>query len=369
MTRESALRDREFKRILLIKLSAVGDVIHTLPVLTRLRERYPDAQIDWVITPACEDLVRWHPALDGVISYPRREAFGAKGLKMLRQIMGGRYDLVVDMHGQLRTAALVLASGAPVRIGFSRTREGAKYSYTHHIPVPSMDFHAADRNLWLGDLLGFPTDHPDFTIHTPPEAELEADRTLARIGYAGQPFAAMFPGTQWETKHWPVEGFVDVCRYLTRRGMKILLAGAGRDQIANDAVARAFPEATDICGQTSLAGLAAILRRSSLCVTNDSGPMHMAVALGRPLVSAFGPTSPVRTGPYARPEAVVRTGVACSPCYIRKTRNCPYGLRCLTELSSEMMINRIDQVLATHSVGPEPTAPGLGLKQSTASAT
>jgi ADP-heptose:LPS heptosyltransferase len=269
-----------------------------------------------------------------------------RSLRLLADIRSARYDLVVDMHGQARTALLVLASGAPVRVGFSLTREGAKYSYTHHIPVPSMDFHAIDRNLWLGDLLGFPTDRPDTTIYTPPEAEGEAEAALAAAGFAGSPFAIVFPGTQWETKHWPAERFVEACRHLAERGLKILLAGAGRDQPANEAVARAFPEAIDICGQTSLSGLAAIMRRANICVTNDSGPMHMAAALGLPLVSVFGPTSPVRTGPYGRPDAVVRTGIACSPCYIRKRRDCPHELRCMTELSSGAVIARIDAALA-----------------------
>ena len=352
--RWSDLRAREFGRILLIKLSAVGDVIHTLPVLTKLRDRYPASRIDWLITPACADLVRWHPGVSDILLYPRRE-FGrswAGTMAMtgvLSEVRRRGYDLVVDMHGQLRTAIFVLASGAPVRIGFARTREGARFSYTHHIPVPTMDWHAADRNLWLGDLLGFAGGAPDFTIHIPPEAEAEAEGLLARLGLAGRPFAMIFPGTQWETKHWSPQGFVEVSRHLHARGYAILLAGAGRDRPQNAAVAAAFPAAVDICDQTRLSVTAAIMRRAAICVTNDSGPMHMAVSLGLPLVSAFGPTSPIRTGPYGRPEAVVRVEVPCSPCYIRHIRRCPYDHRCMTRLSAAMMIERIDRVLASAS--------------------
>jgi ADP-heptose:LPS heptosyltransferase len=102
----------------------------------------------------------------------------------------------------------------------------------------------------------------------------------------------------------------------------------------------------DLCGRTRLAELAALMRHAALCVTNDSGPMHLAVALGIPVVSAFGPTSPVRTGPYRRPEAVVRVDVPCSPCYIRALRRCPHQHRCMTELTPAMMLGRIDSVLA-----------------------
>ncbi len=345
------LRAQDFRRILLIKLSAVGDVIHTLPVLSKLRERYPAAGIDWLITPACADLVRWHPGIRDVLPYPRREfarswAGTFKMARVLGEVRRRRYDLVVDMHGQLRTAAFVWASGAPVRIGFARTREGARLSYTHHIPVPSMDFHAADRNLWLGDLLGFPAGPPDFTIHIPAEAEAEAAAVLERLGFAGQAFAMVFPGTQWETKHWSAEGFVEVCRHLARRGLRVLLAGAGRDRPRNAAVAAAFPDAIDICDRTRLSVTAAIMRHAAICVTNDSGPMHMAASLGLPLVSAFGPTSPVRTGPYGRPDSVVRLDLPCSPCYLRVLRRCPYGHRCMTGLTAAMMIDRIERELA-----------------------
>jgi lipopolysaccharide heptosyltransferase I len=352
-----ALRRCEFERILLIKLSAVGDVVHTLPVFAKIRERYPAAQIDWLITPQCADLVRWHPGLSNVLLYPRREFLRSwAGTTAMARLIGNvkraRYELVVDIHGQLRTAALVMASGAPVRIGFAVTREGARLSYTHHIPVPSMDYHAADRNLWLGDLLGFNTGAPDFTIHLSPQADVDAMAALSRLGFAQRSFAVIFPGTVWQTKHWSVEGFADVCRYLAGQGLGILLGGSQRDRRRSAAVAQLFPDAVDICGQTSLAALCAIMQRAAICVTNDSGPMHLAAALGIPLVSAFGPTSPVRTGPYGRPKAVVRVDVPCSPCYIRKLRSCPHGHRCMTALSSSMMIERIESALAEAATPP-----------------
>jgi ADP-heptose:LPS heptosyltransferase len=233
-----------------------------------------------------------------------------------------------------------------VRIGFAVTREGARFSYTHHIPVPSMDFHAADRNLWLGDLLGFAAGPPDFTIHTPPEAEAEATAVLASVGLAGRAFAMVFPGTQWETKHWSVEGFTEVSRHLHGRGLPVLLAGSRRDRQRSAAIATAFPAAIDICDRTRLSVTTALLRRSAICVSNDSGPMHIAASLGLPLVSAFGPTSPIRTGPYGRPEAVVRVPVPCSPCYIRALSSCPHAHRCMTELSAAMMIERVERALA-----------------------
>src|SRR5579864_5543543 len=185
----SDLSARHFERILLIKPSAVGDVVHTIPLLVKLRARYPDARIDWLITPENADLVRLHPALSRVVFFPRREyaRFGRSWsatvgpLQLLATIHQNRYDLVVDVHGQFRSAALALASGAHTRIGFDRparrasraevkglgvhgwfgAREGAWLAYTHRIGIPTLDVHAVDRYLWLAPMLGLDTDPPD----------------------------------------------------------------------------------------------------------------------------------------------------------------------------------------------------------------
>jgi lipopolysaccharide heptosyltransferase I len=257
-----------------------------------------------------------------------------------------RYDLVVDLQGQVRSALYALASRAPVRVGFAGSREGASLAYTHRVPVPSLEHHAVDRYLWFGELLGFAGAEPDFTIRLPPEAAVAGDALLARRGVAGQPIALLLPGTVWETKHWSVEGFAAVGRALATRGLSVLIAGAEPDRARAAAVAAGCPGAIDICGETRLGALAALIRRAALCVTNDSGPMHLAVALGVPVVSAFGPTNPVRTGPYRRPRSVVRVGVPCSPCYIRTLRRCPHQHRCMTGLSPAMVIERIDEILA-----------------------
>jgi lipopolysaccharide heptosyltransferase I len=348
----SSLASREFQRILLIKPSAAGDVLHTLPLLVKLRARYPAAQIDWLITPENAELVRCHPALSNVVHFDRRR-FGRFGrdwratngmLNLLRTIRRNRYEMVVDMHGQLRSALFTLVSGAPVRVGFERAREGAWLSYSHRIPLPTMDTHAVDRYLWLGGLLGFDDLPPDLTLHLPPEADGDVDKLLARHGIANRPFALLVPGTVWETKHWRVDGFADVARHLLRRGLAVILAGSPRDRQRCALVAEACREVCDLSGQTTLAGLGALIRRATICVTNDSGSMHVAVALSRPVVSVFGPTSTVRTGPYGRPEAVVQANLECAPCYLRKLSRCPHNHACMREVSSAMVIERIERL-------------------------
>jgi heptosyltransferase-1 len=377
------LRRQAFRRILLIKPSAVGDVIHTLPVLARLRARYPDARIDWLLTPGIAEWVRHHPGLSGVVPFPRQDLAnfwrswssltGLAGL--LRDIRRAGYDLVIDLHGQLRSAVFCLATGAPVRIGFDRprravrqasarrlpeeayahgwtgAREGSWLAYTHRIPVPTLDVHAVDRYLWVGDLLGFEPGPPDFRLPIPEGSRQRIDSLLAAGGAAGRPLAVLVPGTLWETKHWHVEGFAGVARHLLDTGRAVVLAGSAKDGPRCAAVARACPGVLDLCGQTALSELAALIERAAVCVTNDSGSMHLTVALGRPVVSIFGPTDPVWIGPYGRPGAVVRAGLPCSPCYLRRLDRCPHGHACMGEVTAWEVIGRLEQVLAGESAG------------------
>jgi heptosyltransferase-1 len=372
------LCSRQFRRILLIKPSAVGDVLHTLPVLVKLRARYPEARIDWLLTPAIAELIRHHPALSGVVLFDRhgyaqcwRSWSAAAGLaRLVAGLRRSRYELVIDLHGQFRSALLALVSGAPTRVGFSRphagprcptdrrliraaythgwtgAREGAWLAYTHRIPLPASDVHAVDRYLWLGPLLGLDDGPPDLRVPVPPVAESRVDALLDCAGVRGRPLAVLAPGTMWETKHWHVQGFAEVGRHLAATGRAVVLAGSTAERDRCRAVAELCPAALDLCGRTTLSELAALMGRAAVCVSNDSGTMHLAVALGRPVVSVFGPTDPVWIGPYGRPDAVVRAELPCAPCYLRTVRRCPNDHACMTAVTAAMVIERLERTLA-----------------------
>jgi ADP-heptose:LPS heptosyltransferase len=372
----SDLRSRQFQRILLIKPSAVGDVVHALPVLVKLRARYPGARIDWLITPENAGLVRHHPGLSRTIEFPRSQysRFGRSWsatlgpIRLLDTIRRGRYDLVIDLHGQFRSAVFTLASVAPVRIGFDRpgakvsgtckagmlgqhgwtgAREGSWIAYTHRIPIPTLDVHAIDRYLWLGPMLGLDDDPPDLRIHLAPGVELSLAAKLREqgLGLQARRLAVLVPGTIWETKHWDVAGFAAVGQYLLKSGFEVVVAGTARDLPRSRAIALASPGARDLCRQTTVAELVALVRRAAICVTNDSGSMHIAVAEGTPVVSVFGPTNPTWIGPYGRPHAVVSAGVSCAGCYLRRLRDCPRDHLCMREVTPGMVIERIERVL------------------------
>jgi heptosyltransferase-1 len=351
-------------------------VLHTLPILVKLRSRYPAARIDWLITPENAELVRYHPALSNVVLFPRRElARIGRGwsaatalVRLLRSLRSAQYDLVIDLHGQLRSALFTLATSAPVRIGFDRpqrhllrasrgssrvgmhgwhgAREGSWLAYTHRIPIPTLDVHAVDRYLWLGPMLGLDNAPPDLRIYWPAQADERVDDLLRAAGLPRQGFAILVPTTIWETKHWHAERFAEVGRYLLRQGIPVIVAGAPSDEQRCQAVVSACPGARDFSGRTSRSEFAALMNRSAMNVTNDSGSMHLAVALGRPVVSVFGPTDPAWIGPYGRPDSVVRAALPCSPCYLRKLSACPFGHACMNEVTADMVIDQLRQQLS-----------------------
>jgi lipopolysaccharide heptosyltransferase II len=295
---------------------------------------------------------------------------------LLSAIWRQRYDLVIDLQGQFRSALFTLISGAATRIGFDRphkrvlkathrqlpkeaylhgwtgAREGAWIAYSHRIPIPTLDAHAVDRYLWLGPILGLDDQPPDFRIPVPPKARSWVDRLLTLHGLLGKEFAVLVPGTIWETKHWQVEGFAQVATYLTRSNRAVVLAGSAKERPRCQQVMAACPQACDLSGQTTLSQLAALIQRAALCVTNDSGSMHLTVALGKPVVSVFGPTDPLWIGPYGRPHAVVRAEVPCSPCYLRKLRHCRHGHACMLQVTPAQVIERVEKILAGISDSP-----------------
>lgn len=311
------LRENPPQRILIIKPSAIGDVVHTLPILNLLRRQWPAAQISWLVTPVCSSLLEGHPQLDEVILFDRK-AYGAGWRKpavaaeLWRFTAGLRqrqFDLVLDLQGLFRSAWLGMKTRAPVRVGFASARELAWLFYTHRVRIETDDQHAIGRYLTLAEYIGLPRGPVEFVFPT-----TDADRAAVTPLLPSRPFAVLLPGTNWLTKRWPVEHFAGLVPMLKERfGLEAVVAGSPADA----ALAERIP-APSVCGKTSLRQLVAVLERAALVVANDSGPMHIASALGRPLVTPFGPTNAVKTGPYGRMDSVVRVDIPCSPCYSRR---------------------------------------------------
>jgi lipopolysaccharide heptosyltransferase I len=390
------LTNRDFKKILLIKLSAIGDVIHTIPVLNKLRQRYPNARIDWLVTSGIAELLRHNPAISNVIEFSRDEWSAPwrltpflAGARLIATLRAAEYDLVVDLQGQFRSAVFAFASGAPVRIGFGKprddaftrlarvipqearkhawrgAREGAWLAYTHSIDLPTLDIHPVERYLRIGTILGLDGGPPDFSFPIPPAANTRIDALFDYYDIGKAKLVAIAPGTNWETKQWHSGGFAEAARHFLQDGFAVWLIGSDRERPLCAAVAKLAPGAINLAGETSLSELAALISRTALCVTNDSGPMHLAVALGRSVVSVFGPTDPIWAGPYRQPASVVRAGVPCSPCYLRRLSQCPNSHACMEAISATDVIGRArsGELMKNLMGGEQPVRPRSGQRR------
>ena len=380
------LKSRDFKKILLIKLSALGDVVHTIPVLNKLRRRYPNARIDWLVTPGIAELLRHNPAITNVIEFlrdewsePWRPAPYVSTARLIAQLRAAEYDLVIDLQGQMRSAVFAFTSGAPVRIGFDKpradaftslpriipeearkhawrgAREGSWLAYTDTIPLSTLDLHPVERYLGVGPMLGLDDSPADFSFPIPQEAIVRIDGLLDYYETAKARIAVVAPATVWETKQWRADAFAEVARRLLQQKLAVVLIGSEGERGLCEEIASLAPGVVNLAGETSLSELAALISRAAICLTNDSGPMHLAVALGRPVVSVYGPTDPVWAGPYRQPDSVIRAGIPCSPCYLRRLRECPNGHACMQQVTANTVIARAEKMIAPELADPRPS--------------
>jgi lipopolysaccharide heptosyltransferase I len=326
-------------KVCVIKPSALGDVVSAFPTLSALRALWPGAEIVWVINAALRGLVDGHPEIDRVIPYdrahagpkPRGMAGFARFLKTLRR---ERFELTIDLQGLLRSGVMAAATGAPVRVGLSDAREGAAWFYTHRVVPPgSLDeAHAVDRLLSIARAFGADVSRPRFAVAVADDDRAWAERALAGVA---RPRLALNLGARWETKRWPPEHFAAVARRAVEsRGAGLLAVGAPEDRPHVAELIRHLDPipVLDLCGRTTLPQLAALAERSDVVLSNDTGPLHLAVAAGARVVGVYTCTSPRLNGPYGPLSLAAETRVWCKGSY-RVT--CPRRLECMAELTPD----------------------------------
>ena len=300
------------RRILIVKPSSLGDIIHSLPVLWELRRLYPGAHIGWVVKEAWRDIIADNPLLDEVIVLKK----GVGGfLSAVKNIRKAGYDTVIDLQGLFRSGLMTLLSGASEKTGFSNARELAHLFYNHKVAVPPGTVHAVERYLEI--LKPIQNDRPHFPLYTDiDDAEWVKDFLRTNNLSHARPLIAVNPSARWEKKRWPITSYAALINQLIRElKAGIIILGSKEDiPLAEKISFLASGRPVVSAGKTSLKTLSALLERVDLLVTNDSGPMHIAAALGTPVVALFGPTNPGLTGPYGDGHIVIRKEMECSPC-------------------------------------------------------
>lgn len=342
----------DFQRILIIKPSSLGDIIHALPALSALRQRFPHARIDWLVKREWAPILLNHPDLNEVIDTDLRWPSWPGILFRLRR---ARYDLVVDAQGLLRSGLLAGATGAPVRVGFSAGREGSARCYTDRVSLPGetgvpwrlIPMHAVDRNLALVAHVGADVREPRWVF---PDLTGEAHRVAELLTAQGvgreERMIAVAPVDRNRVRSWPLDRFADAAvQVATLWNAKLVVLGtASQRDIVQPFVQRMPVGIIDLVGKTTIRELAAVLRRMSLLLANDSAPLHLATAQGIPVVGLFGPTNVVRARPYGRAHRVIRLALPCSPC---ESRACTSRrvYECLTDIEVAQVVAAANDLL------------------------
>jgi heptosyltransferase I len=331
------------ERILIVLLGAIGDVVRAMPLAMRVRRGFPSASITWAVEPAAAPLLERHPAIDERLVF-RRDLGARAFLRFLAEVRRRRFDLVLDLQRHLKSGVVSRASGAPVRIGFHRanTKEGNWLFNNQTIPLQEHWSSKLGQYLVFADHLGLPKAPVDFGLSLSNEEERRVDALLSSVP---GPFVAAFVGSTWESRWWLASRTAAVLESLRlRHGLPGVLLGApGRESaFAREIEVAASGRVTNLAGSTTLRDLIGILRRSRIAFGPDSGPMHIAAAVGTPVVSLWGATSPLRSAPYGSEDLALIGHVACHPCYLRR---CPVERVCMGEIGVDATVAALERGL------------------------
>jgi 3-deoxy-D-manno-octulosonic-acid transferase/heptosyltransferase-1 len=343
--------------ILIVKLSAIGDVIHTLPALNAVRNYYPNANITWLVEEDAAPLVQGHEALDRVIVSKRKRWLEAlrslSFLNTVQEVCGfikalrdTRYDMILDFQALLKSGILIALARGQRKIGFGKGLEHMEHSYiflNERIPAVDMEIHALSRGMMLLNAVGIPTNEVEYKLPMSDHDRKKIDELMKQHGINDEKsLIAINPVAKWETKLWPKKQFAELADMLIGQyDMKIVFTGGIKDYSIIQAITSSMKgRAINFAGKTTLTELAALYEKAALVVSTDTGPMHLAAAVGTPVVALFGPTAPWRTGPYGTGHQLIKAELECSPCFKRRCETTD----CMYQISVDQVLNGVQKV-------------------------
>jgi heptosyltransferase-1 len=330
--------------ILIVKLSALGDVVQTLPSLKLIKECLPNEDIFWVIEEAYKDLLYGHSQIVRLFTPPKDYLKSPRELfKLFKEVRSERFDLVIDYQGLLKSGVICGMARAKYKVGFSNHREGSPLFYTHRLSPYDPELHAVLRYLKLTrsalKLLGvsIPQEFNNFR-------DIPRDIILPeeKVSVLSIPYFVIVPSARWKTKEWLPKNWEDLIEKLLIRFPQhtIYLVGSGDHKVWAEEVSKKFPRVFTLFDKLSLKELVYVIRNSEVVITVDTGPMHIASALDKPIVALFGPTASNRTGPWSTIYRVVKVDLPCRPCFKRTCED----MLCMKKITPEMVLNALEEM-------------------------
>ncbi len=323
-------------RILVFSVNWLGDAVFTSPFIRSIKKRYPGCHLTCIIPPRCKEVLQGNPHVDTVLLYDEKGAekslFGK--LRFAFALRKGSFDVVFVLHRSFTKALIAFIAGIRERVGYDTKRRGLLL--TRGIKEPSEDIHRVEYYLGLAGAVQADVSNRDYEFMVGEKDLRDASRIMADSGVRdGKAIVVLNPGGNWWPKRWPTDHFAKLAdRFIDTYGVTVVITGSEKDRVlAGRIVEKMRNRAVSLCGKTSIGSLAAVFRKAQLVISGDSGPMHIAVAVGANVVALFGPTSPAITGPYGRGNyTVIRTKVNCPiPCYDKRcTKN-----RCMESISPD----------------------------------
>ncbi len=326
------------KKILIIKPSALGDIVHSLPFLDTIKRCYPSASIHWLVARGLHTFLEGHPLIDRLWIIDKDKWKRPKNIRQTfkdivslgKGLRQERFDVSIDLSGLLRSGLITLAANAEYKLGFKEADEGSTFFYTHRIHG-SMKIHAIDRYLKIAEAMGCRLGTINY-----PFAPYEKNPSICKE--LPKEYVVMTPAAGKEANRWPAQRFGQLA---ARLDLPTVLIGSKSDQsVANEVMQHAEGKAISLAGKTSIKELIPIIGNAKYFITNDTGPMHIAAALGIPVFAIFGPANPTRTGPYGEQHTVIREDLSCSPCYAWKPCD---NWQCMQAITVERVLATIEE--------------------------
>lgn len=331
------------KRLLIIKLRYIGDVILSTPLLPLLQKEYPGVEITFLVNKGTETVLRHNPFLRQIMVMPRKG--WANQLKFLLAIRRAGFDAVIDLTDGDRSAFLSYWSGAGMRLGFNREHRWRGNFYSQVLPsnygsMHMVDYHAqALKGMGIHDSVGDPE------VFVGQKEEEEGRQYLRNLGVSGRSLVLLYPSARYVFKAWPLERFAALADRLGQLGMVTVLIGNQKEKILGQQIINlAKYKPVNLMGETRLLGLAGLMKHSVLFIGNDGGPMHLAAAVGCPVLGLFGPSNPSVWGPRGKKSAVIYKGLDCRSCF---SSRCLHGENsCMGQITVEEVCQAARSLLA-----------------------